>query len=154
MIQSIIGTSFTGGGGGAPPPSQPTFVANNYTPSQGTTITFTISGINGVSEGTFLYWWIDGTSPSYSRANQFVENIDNSFIQLYIDGSGTLGGTFTLTPNTVTSFNFYIGYNLYSGFLNLSSDIFVNTPNNNFTIEWWQKMTTSVGSYDLSLIHI
>ena len=122
MIQSIIGTSFTGGGN-TPPPSQPTFVASNYNPSQGTTITFTISGISGVSEGTFLYWWIDGTSPSFSFADKFVENIDNSFIQLYIDGSGTLGGTFTLTPNTVTSFNFYIGYNLYGGFLALPQNI-------------------------------
>jgi hypothetical protein len=122
MIQSIIGTSFTGGGGTQP--STPTFVADNYNPSQGTTITFTISGISGVSEGTFLYWWIDGTSPSFSRANQFVENIDNSFIQLYIDGSGTLGGTFTLTPNTSgISFNFYIGYNLYGGFLALPQNI-------------------------------
>ena len=124
MIQSIIGTSFTGGGGGGTPPNTPTFVANNYNPTQGTTITFTISGITGVSEGTFLYWWIDGTSPSFSRANQFVENRDNSFIQLYIDGSGTLGGTFTLTPNTSgISFNFYIGYNLYGGFLALPQNI-------------------------------
>jgi hypothetical protein len=149
MIQSIIGTSFTGGGGTPPPPSQPTFVANNYSPLEGTTITFTISGITGVSEGTFLYWWIDGTSPSYSRANQFVENIDNSVIQIYTDGSGKLGGTFNLTPNTGgISFNIYIGYNLYGGFLNLSSDVYVNLPNNNFTVEWWQKMTSSVSSYD------
>lgn len=124
MIQSIIGTSFTGGGG--TPPSTPTFVADNYNPVIGTTITFTISGITGVSEGTYLYWWIDGTSPSYSRAGQFVENIDNSTLQLYNDGSGTLGGTFTLTPNQRSiSFNFYIGYNLYGGFLNLPSDVFV-----------------------------
>jgi hypothetical protein len=124
MIQSIIGTSFTGDGNTPPPPSQPTFVASNYNPTQGSTITFTISGISGVSEGTFLYWWIDGTSPSFSRANQFVENIDNSFIQLYIDGSGTLGGQFTLTPNTSgISFNFYIGFGLYGGFLALPQNI-------------------------------
>lgn len=124
MIQSIIGTSFTEGGG--TPPSQPTFVADNYNPTQGTTITFTISGITGVSEGTYLYWWIDGTSGQYSRAYQFVENIDNSTLQLYNDGSGTLGGQFTLTPNqSGISFNFYIGYNLYGGFLNLSSDVWV-----------------------------
>jgi hypothetical protein len=148
MIQSIIGTSFTGGGGTQP--SQPTFVASNYNPLEDTTITFTISGITGVSEGTFLYWWIDGTSPSYSRSDQFVENIDNSFIQLYIDGSGTLGGTFTLTPNTGDiSFNIYIGYNLYGGFLNLSSNITVTKVVNNFTIEWWQKMETSVGLADV-----
>lgn len=124
MIQSIIGTSFTEGGG--TPPSQPTFVADNYNPTQGTTITFTISGITGVSEGTTLYWWIDGTSGQYSRADQFVENIDNSTLQLYTDGSGTLGGTFTLTPNqSGISFNFYIGYNLYGGFLNLPGDVWV-----------------------------
>lgn len=126
MIQSIIGTSFTGGGGGGTLPNTPTFVADNYNPTQGTTITFTISGITGVSEGTLLYWWIDGTSPSYSRANQFFENTDNSTLQLFTDGSGTLGGTFTLTPNTSgISFNFYIGYGLYGGFLNLPSDVFV-----------------------------
>jgi hypothetical protein len=147
MIQSIIGTSFTGGGG--TPPSQPTFVANNYNPTQDTTITFTISGITGVSEGTFLYWWIDGTSPSNSRAYQFYENTDNSTLQLFSDGSGTLGGQFILTPNTGDiSFNIYIGYNLYGGFLNLSSDIYVNIPNTNFTVEWWQKMTTSAGNFD------
>ena len=124
MIQSIIGTSFTEGGG--TPPSQPTFVADNYNPTQGTTITFTISGITGVSEGTYLYWWIDGTSGQYSRAYQFVENIDNSTLQLYNDGSGTLGGQFTLTPNqSGISFNFYIGYSLYGGFLNLPSDVWV-----------------------------
>lgn len=125
MIQSIIGTSFTGGGGGTPP-NTPTFVADNYNPTQGNTITFTISGITGVSEGTFLYWWIDGTSP-YSRANQFfVENIDNGTLQLYFDGSGTLGGIFTLTPNqTGISFNFYIGYSLYGGFLALPQNIVV-----------------------------
>jgi hypothetical protein len=125
MIQSIIGTSFTGGGGGTQP-SQPTFVADNYNPSPYSTITFTISGITGVSEGTYIYWWIDGTSPSFSRADQFVENIDNSFIQIYTDGSGTLGGTFDLTPNQGDiSFNIYIGYGLYGGFLNLPSDVFV-----------------------------
>lgn len=44
----------------------------------------------------------------------------------YTDGSGTLGGTFTLTPNTGgISFNFYIGYSLYGGFLNLPSDVWV-----------------------------
>ena len=152
MIQSIIGTSFTGGGGGGTPPNSPTFVANNYNPLEGTTITFTISGITDVSEGTTLYWWIDGTSPSSSRAYQFVENIDNGTLQLYTDGSGTLGGTFTLTPNTGgISFNIYIGYGLYGGFLNLLSDVFVNAVivlTNNFTIEWWQKMTDSVSSYD------
>ena len=148
MIQSIIGTSFTGGGGGTPP-NTPTFVADNYNPTEGNTITFTISGITGVSEGTFLYWWIDGTSPSYSRANQFVENIDNGTLQLYFDGSGTLGGIFTLTPNTGgISFNIYIGYSLYGGFLNLPGDVWVTTLTNNFTIEWWQKMVSSVSSYD------
>ena len=95
-------------------------------PTPGTTVTFTISGITGVSEGTYLYWWIDGTSGQYSRADQFVENIDNCTLQLYTDGSGTLGGTFTLTPNTGgISFNFYIGYSLYGGFLNLPSDVWV-----------------------------
>lgn len=148
MIQSIIGTSFTGGGGGGTPNS-PTFVADNYNPTEGNTITFTISGITGVSEGTYLYWWIDGTSPSYSRANQFVENIDNSTLQLYTDGSGTLGGQFTLTPNEGSiSFNIYIGYSLYGGFLNLPGDVWVAILSNNFTIEWWQKMTNSVSSYD------
>lgn len=147
MIQSIIGTSFTVSG--TPTPSQPTFVVDNYNPTQGTTITFTISGITGVSQGTYLYWWIDGTSHSNSRADQFVENIDNGTLQLYTDGSGTLGGTFTLTPNTGSiSFNIYIGYSLYGGFLNLPSDVWVTILTNNFTIEWWQKMTSSVSNYD------
>lgn len=147
MIQSIIGTSFTGGGG--TPPNTPTFVADNYNPIEGTTITFTISGITGV-KGTTLYWWIDGTSPSNSRAYQFVENIDNGTLQLYTDGSGTLGGTFTLTPNQGDiSFNFYIGEGLYGGFLNLSQNIIVTSLVNDFTIEWWQKMETSVGNYDV-----
>ena len=123
MIQSIIGTSFTGGG---TPPNTPTFVADNYNPTQGNTITFTISGITGVSEGTTLYWWIDGTSGQYSRADQFVENIDNSTLQLSPDGNGALGGQFTLTPNqTGISFNFYIGYSLYGGFLALPQNIVV-----------------------------
>jgi hypothetical protein len=147
MIQSIIGTSFTGGGG--TPPSQPTFVASSYSPLEETTITFTISGITGVSEGTYIYWWIDGTSPSFSRADQFDENIDNDFLQIYTNGSGTLGGTFTLTPNQGDiSFNIYIGYGLYGGFLNLSQNITVFNDVNDFTIEWWQKMETSVGDYD------
>jgi Leucine-rich repeat (LRR) protein len=124
MIQSIIGTSFTGGGGTQP--STPTFVADNYNPLEGTTITFTISGITDASEGTTLYWWIDGTSGQYSRADQFVENIDNDTLQLSPDGNGALGGTFTLTPNQGDiNFNFYIGYSLYGGFLNLSSDVVV-----------------------------
>lgn len=146
MIQSIIGTSFTGGGYNPPPV---TFVASNYNPIEGTTITFTISGITGVSEGTTLYWWIDGTSGQFSRADQFLENIDNSTLQLSPDGNGALGGTFTLTPNRGDiSFNFYIGYSLYGGFLNLPSDVFVTNVVNDFTIEWWQKMETSVGDYD------
>jgi len=125
MIQSIIGTSFTGGGGGGTP-NTPTFAASNYNPTPGTTIRFNISGITGVSEGTLLYWWIDGTSGQYSRADQFVENIDNSTLQLYNEGNGTLGGQFTLTPNqSGISFNFYIGYSLYGGFLNLPSDVWV-----------------------------
>ena len=149
MIQSIIGTSFTGGGGGNPPPSTPTFVADNYNPLEGSTITFTISGITGVSEGTYVYWWIDGTSPSSSRANQFVENIDNGYVQVYIDGTGKLGAQFSLTPNEGNiSFNIYIGYGLYGGFLNLPGDVWVAILTNNFTIEWWQKMTDSVSSYD------
>ncbi len=49
MIQSIIGTSFTGGG---TPPNVPTFVADTYIIPPNGTITFTISGITGVSEGT------------------------------------------------------------------------------------------------------
>ena len=144
MIQSIIGTSFTGG------VVTPTFVASNYNPLEGTTITFTISGITDASEGTTLYWWIDGTSGQYSRADQFVENIDNDTLQLSPDGNGALGGTFTLTPNQGDiNFNFYIGYSLYGGFLNLSQNITVFNDVNDFTIEWWQKMETSVGLYDV-----
>jgi len=146
MIQAVIGTSFTGG------VNTPlvTFVASNYDPLEDTTITFTISGITGVSEGTLLYWWIDGTSPSSSRADQFVENKDNDTLELYTDDSGTLGGQFTLTPNQGDiSFNIYIGYSLYGGFLNLLSDITVKSDVNDFTIEWWQKMETSVGLYDV-----
>jgi hypothetical protein len=149
MIQSIIGSSFTGGGS-TPPPPPPTFVASSYSPLEDTTITFTISGITGVSEGTLLYWWIDGTSPSNSRADQFVENIDNNTLQLFNDNSGTLGGTFSLTPNQGDiGFNIYIGYSLYSGFLNLSQNITVTNIVNDFTIEWWQKMEDSVGLYDV-----
>lgn len=123
MILSIIGTSFTGGGF---TPLPVTFVANTYITSPNITITFTVSGITGVSEGTLLYWWIDGTSPSYSRAEQFLENIDNSTLQLYPDGNGGLGGTFNLTPiQSGITFNIYIGYSLYGGFLNLPSDVVI-----------------------------
>lgn len=122
MILSIIGTSFTGGGF---TPSPVKFVASAYIIPPGGTITFTISGITSVSEGTFLYWWIDGTSAEFSRAEQFNEGIDNDTLQLYTDKSGTLGATFALTPNVNMTFNIYIGYTLYNGFLNLPSDIVV-----------------------------
>ena len=120
MILSIIGTSFTGGGF-----TPVTFVASTYITLTNNTITFTISGITGVSEGTLLYWWIDGTSAGYSRADQFNEGIDNDTLELYTE-SGTLGATFTLTPIARgITFNIYIGYTLYNGFLNLPSDIVV-----------------------------
>lgn len=142
IIQSIIGTSFFGDSIDTP---TTTFVASSYSQNEGNPIIFTIT-TNSISDGTTLYWWIDGTSNNTQLADQFTENINSGTVQ--ISGGSA---TFTLTPvlnsNNIT-FNIYIGYSLYQGFLNLPSNITIVDNKSDFTIEWWQKTVNSVSNND------
>lgn len=142
IIQSIIASSFYSESSQQQPT---TFVASNYAPTEGNTIVFTISS-SEISNGTTLVWWIDGTSNGSQLADQFVENVNNGTVVLSNNEA-----SFSLTPvvgsNRIT-FNIYIGYSLYQGFINLPSDVNIYLNKNDFTVEWWQKMTNAVSNND------